>query len=326
MKSAIPFVGSKKSADTSDQQASAGAADTTDTTASKAAAPVEDESNRPPNHLGVNVPSGHSLDFADPQPEQPSPTDTKKQQKMASAEPTQTEDQSFPLRSDSASKSPQSPAQLRGSRASIAAPAGTRVFNPSGQNPGRIPTAGGRTLGEGPAEDRRRRSVWSQSDGAKSDMPPLDKQGSPDPVTQANTVSNTIPASTNGEGSSKSATKGATPTTTSAAAPNVGISPTAPAAKTPKPDLNTFAWGEGGEGAASTTPSTTVGKETDESKASTSLTTESEASSKTEQVKEKVKEAVSSSGAGNGGAATKERRMSRFAGLKEKMGIGKSKS
>ncbi|KAK5167795.1 uncharacterized protein LTR77_007494 [Saxophila tyrrhenica] len=296
LQSAIPF-SNKKSKDSSDEQTSAGAPNDTPDQPKEA----EDEPNRPPNHLGVNVPEGHSLDFAPPQPEQLSPAEAKKQEKMpeeenstvASASAEGADDtQPTPRSPSSPSASKPSPAQLRGSRASIAPPPGKRVFNPSGENPGRIPTAGGRVLGEAASEDRRRRSVWSSSSETNT-MPPLDKQGSPDPVTQSNTVSNTVPQSPNGEGSSKSAVDSAT------AAP--------PPAKEGKPEFN-FAWGEGGEGAA------------EGSKAGTSTKTDDSSAtpSKAEQVKEST-----TSGGGNNETPTKERRASRFGRFKEKMGMSK---
>lgn len=184
--------------------------------------------------------------------------------------------------------------QLRGSRASMSAASGQRVFNPAGTNPGRIPTAGGQMVGARASEDRRRKSMWGSTDEGK--MPELDKQGSPDPVTQENTAANTAPLNTNGEGSSKMADE-------------------------PKPDFNTFAWGEGGEGAAAATTGDAEEKKEETSTAAANGN-KSTAAEKAEEVKEKVKDAVPTST----GASTeqkKERRASRFDAFKSKL-MGKS--
>ena len=94
----------------------------------------------------------------------------------------------------------QSTAALRGSRGSVAFP---RVTSPqiNAANPGRVPTAGGKVVGAAQTERRKSRTVSAE------DLPPLDKQGSHDPETAANTVQNATrnPNKANGEGSSKMA-------------------------------------------------------------------------------------------------------------------------
>lgn len=97
------------------------------------------------------------------------------------------------------------PEKLKASRAySVATPAmdKSRREPLKANNPGSIPTAGGRALGQGAREERERRKSRMSSD---MEMPPLDKEGSPDPTTQNNTQANTIPQrmNENGEGSSK---------------------------------------------------------------------------------------------------------------------------
>lgn len=92
--------------------------------------------------------------------------------------------------------------ELKSSRAySVATPAmdKSRREPLRANNPGSIPTAGGRALGQGAREERERRKSRMSSDMG---MPPLDKEGSPDPATQNNTQANTIPqrmAEENGE-------------------------------------------------------------------------------------------------------------------------------
>lgn len=186
--------------------------------------------------------------------------------------------------------------QLRGSRASMSAPSGQRVFNPAGQNPGRIPTAGGQVVGARASDDRRRKSMWgSQGDAS---MPQLDKQGSPDAVTQGNTVANVAPLPTNGEGSSKMADE-------------------------PKPSFNTFAWGEGGEGAATKTGAE---EKTADGTAGTNAVNgnKSSAAEKADEAKDKVKDVLPTSSGGASTEQKKERRASRFDAFKSKLGMGKS--
>lgn len=106
---------------------------------------------------------------------------------------------------------------LKSSRAySVASPAAdkSRRAPLKADNPGSIPTAGGQTLGGRAMEQReyRRKSMMSFDSGkapaSASGAAPaaLDREGSPDVVTQNNTEANTIPArmhADNGEGSSK---------------------------------------------------------------------------------------------------------------------------
>lgn len=303
MKSVNPFSSGKKE-EAEQPDTSAGAEQSKPVTQTE-----QDESKLPPNHLGANVPAGHSQDYAPPQPEQASPAEAKKMAdndtnpSIASAS-TDAKDSAFgqpsQLSPDWQGKSASGPSktqQLRGSRASMSAPTGTRIFNPAGQNPDRIPTAGGKVVGGAAAEDRRRRSVWSSTD--EGSMPPLDKQGSPDPVTESNTVANTVPQKSNGEGSSK-------------AAEFAPVEPHPPPADEPKPNFGTFAWGEGGEGAATAEQK----KETDTANGNKSSTAE-----KAENIKEKVKDAVPTPSSGS--TAKKERRESKFDAFKGKLGFGK---
>ncbi len=213
---------------------------------------MEDDASRPPNHLGVNVPSGHSLDFAERQPPEQSSSEPKN---MSDSEASKTVVNASTNGTDAGPSSPSTTersgstsaagvpySKLRGSRASIAEPSGKRVFNPAGQNPGRIPVAGGVPVGARASDERRRRSLWSSQGSAE--MPPLDKQGSPDAVTQHNTVANTVPQTSNGEGSSKMAQQ------PPAATPEAPAAATETAQKKEgKPNFGAFEWGEGGEGA-----------------------------------------------------------------------------
>lgn len=98
------------------------------------------------------------------------------------------------------------PKELKASRAySVATPAADKSRREplKANNPGSIPTAGGRALGQGAREERERRKSRMSSD--MGEMPPIDKEGSPDATTQNNTQGNTIPQrlNENGEGSSK---------------------------------------------------------------------------------------------------------------------------
>ena len=91
--------------------------------------------------------------------------------------------------------------QLRGSRASIAGPAADKSRRePVKTNPGRIPTAGGQVMGQRASEARAERRASRVSEDLSPPSPKVDKTGSPDPVTEDNTVSNA-----NGEGSSRMA-------------------------------------------------------------------------------------------------------------------------
>lgn len=99
--------------------------------------------------------------------------------------------------STGASGSGASPARLLGSRSSVAAQGGTRPHNPYSANPGRIPTAGGVSVGSKQFEQRRASRVDpSDLGGLASSSGPaarLDKEGSPDAVTERNTLSNVSP-------------------------------------------------------------------------------------------------------------------------------------
>lgn len=111
--------------------------------------------------------------------------------------------------------------QLKSSRAySVASAAADKSRREplKANNPGSIPTAGGKPLGGVAREERERRKSRMSSDMG---MPPVDKEGSSDPTTQNNTQANTIPQMmNNGEGSSKVVDQRAT----SAPLPDVTVS------------------------------------------------------------------------------------------------------
>ncbi|KAK3703913.1 hypothetical protein LTR37_014131 [Vermiconidia calcicola] len=275
--------------------------------------PVSEQAKLPPNHLGYNVPSGASLDFAPPQlPESAGNTqDPHSSKDMASSEqqnqsvasasaegvdagPSYPRSPSSPsssrLSPTDAERSPSSGGagslaatqKLRGSRASVALPTGQRVHNPHATNPGRIPTAGGKAVGHGIGEERR------QSRISEADMPRLDKQGSPDPVTQGNTQTNVAPQSTGPVEPSDTRDDRATPM------------------------FNSPTWKGEGEGAQYAT----AGAERNESSATGTSTSQST----TDKMKEKVKENAPTGSSPSGG---RERRSSRMEAFKGKFGFGK---
>ena len=305
LKSVNPFSKSKKedeepSSKSEPQQATTGTSQ-------------EEEKNLPPNHLGVNVPSGASTDFAPPgtpgEGASPKATKTMSQEqnesvKNASAEGV--DEGKFgqagllnPDQNRSGSSSGQqsggpSPAQLRGSRASIAAPTKERVFNPHATNPGRIPTAGGVAVGSKQFEQRRASRV------SASELPPkkssMDQEGSPDTTTQTNTATNTVP-----QGPS---------------------SPSIPEGDESGGPRDTSAMGDeaGGPRDTSAAMGDEAGGPKDTSAANGATSTGTEDKSKVEQMKEKAKENVpSSSGGGSSGDASKERRGSSFERFKSKL-------
>ena len=264
-KSAVPF-GKRKSVDkckskqsSSPQPASAGAEQSAD----------KQGAHLPPNYLGVNVPSGTSDDLADlntqapgqnkldamSSPAEPSSSSQANDSVMAaSAEGVNSGSTS--QRSGSASGGGHPVGQLRGSRASIAAPAGQRIFNPHATNPGRIPTAGGVAVGSKQFETRRQSRV-SASDIQQS-LPKLDKEASPDLVTQ----NNTAPQGIKEEDESKSE------------APAAGAGKTAE----PSGDMfsNPFAGGDTSAGAEKTEPAPAKENVTPETKAAAPASTPAE--------------------------------------------------
>lgn len=166
----------------------------------------EKEKHLPPNHLGSAVPAGASTDLADPGTVAPGQTDGLAASKSPTSPTTgndaaersdslsQLPDRSTSVgsasspRSGSGSQQPQlagSRGEHRGSMIPADAPRYKRV-----ENPDRIPTAGGKRIGEEQYQTRRA-SVAPSSSSPPRDMPKLDREGSPDPVTAGNTESNT---------------------------------------------------------------------------------------------------------------------------------------
>lgn len=185
---------------------------------------AEAEKHLPPNHLGSTVPEGASRDLADPGTVAPGQTDGLAQQKSgggAAATTTSTSDETTPRSpSTSVGKQPDrggsmasaggvSPERVR----SVGAGGGAQLAGSRGEhrgsmipadapkykrveNPDRIPIAGGKRIGE--EQYQTRRASVAPSTSPPRDMAKLDREGSPDPVTAANTEANIDPASTSG--------------------------------------------------------------------------------------------------------------------------------
>lgn len=201
----------KEKEDEKEAQAQAGAA----------AEKAEAEKHLPPNHLGSAVPEGASKDLADPGTVAPGQTDG-----LAAQQGTTTT--AVPQVSEPASETTETPRSPSTSAAGKQPDRGSSVGSSGGlspdrsrstgggalagsrgegrgsmvpadapkfkrvENPDRIPTAGGKRIGE--EQYQTRRASMAPPASPPRDMAKLDREGSPDPVTEENTVTNTAPS------------------------------------------------------------------------------------------------------------------------------------
>lgn len=178
--------------------------------------PEAAETPLPPNHLGSAVPEGLSQDLADPGTVAPGQTDGLAAQKTAAPPPPPAEPEAPRSPSTSAGKQPDrggsvgsssglSPDRARSTGGGAAALPGSRGEHRGSmipqdaarykrvENPDRIPTAGGKRIGE--EQYQTRRASMAPPASPPRDMARLDREGSPDAVTADNTVNNAAPAS-----------------------------------------------------------------------------------------------------------------------------------